>query len=142
MVTAYDINPNELIEKVAEKLKAVKEIEAPEWAKFTKTGVSKERVPERDDWWHIRCAAILRTVYRFGPIGVEKLRTKYGSKKRRGARPPHFFKASGNIIRKALQQLEKAGLLEYEKKGLRKGRKTTGKGNAFVDGVAKELAKA
>ena len=45
-------------------------------------------------------------IYRHGPIGVSKLRTKYGGKKNRGHKPEHFYKGSGSVARKVLQQFE------------------------------------
>ena len=41
-MSMFDVYPTELIEKVAEKLKDVKEIQVPSWAPFVKTGTSKE----------------------------------------------------------------------------------------------------
>ena len=141
MASIYDVYPNELINKAAEKLKEIKEIEPPEWAIFVKTGAHKERPPVELDWWYYRAAAILRSVYRMGPIGVNKLRTKYGGKKRRGHKPSRFKKGSGNIIRKCLQQLEKAGLIKNVEKGVHKGRILTPKGKSFLDKLAGEIAK-
>ena len=66
--------------------------------------------PEDQDWWYKRAASILRKIYRHGPIGTNKLKKKYGSKKNRGHKPEHFYKAAGSHIRKILQQLEKSGL--------------------------------
>ena len=128
MGNLYDTEPNELIEKASASLKAIPEIKAPEWAAYVKTGSFKERPPVREDWWHVRAAAILRTIYLKGPIGVSKLRTKYGGKKNRGMKPEHFYKGSGSIIRKILQQLEKAGLVVQASKGGHKGRVITPKG--------------
>jgi small subunit ribosomal protein S19e len=141
MVTAYDADAQKLIEKTAEKLKGVGEVKAPEWAKFAKTGTHKERPPHRIDWWHVRAAAVLRTVYERGPIGVSKLRTKYGGRKNRNVKMAHFKKGSGSVIRKVLQQLEKAGLIKAEEKGIHKGRKVTAKGSSFLDNVAKDITK-
>ena len=45
MVSIYQVNPNELIEKLAKELEGFSEIKAPEWAKFVKTGHFKERPP-------------------------------------------------------------------------------------------------
>ena len=81
MATIYDTNPNALINKAAEELK--KQIKEPEWAKFVKTGVAKDRPPAETDWWYKRAASILRSVYLKGPIGTNKLRHKYSSKKNR-----------------------------------------------------------
>jgi small subunit ribosomal protein S19e len=74
-----------------------------------------------------------------GPVGVSKLRTKYGGRKKRNVRMAHFYKGSGSVMRKALQQLEKAGLVKTEPKGLHKGRKITPKGRSFMDNIAKEM---
>lgn len=141
MVGVFDVYPNDLIEKVAEELKKVPEIKPPEWTKFVKTGVHKERPPADPDWWYKRVAAILRTIYVRGPIGVNKLRTKYGGRKRRGHKMPHHRKGSGSVIRKALQQLEKAGLVEQPKDKLKKGRIITAKGKSFLDKIAIGLLK-
>ncbi|ADG13037.1 30S ribosomal protein S19e [Methanocaldococcus infernus] len=134
MVTVYDVPPEPLIKKVAERLKELN-IGVPEWVPFVKTGVSRERRPEQDDWWYIRCASILRKIYIYGPVGVERLRTAYGGRKNRGHEPEHFYKGSGNIVRKALQELEKLGFV----KRTPEGRVITPKGRSFLDNIAKEV---
>ncbi|MCQ6253670.1 30S ribosomal protein S19e [Methanocaldococcus sp.] len=134
MVTVYDVPADKLIQKTAEKLKEM-DIEVPEWVPFVKTGVSRERRPEQEDWWYIRCASILRKIYIYGPVGVSRLRTAYGGRKNRGHEPEHFYKGSGNIIRKALQELEKLGLVEKRPEG----RVITSKGRSFLDNIAKEV---
>tara|TARA_Y100000310_G_scaffold322644_1_gene381890 strand:+ start:79 stop:468 length:390 start_codon:yes stop_codon:yes gene_type:complete len=125
---------NELIDKTAQDLKKIKEIKPPVWANLVKTGVSRERVPVEKDWWYARTASILRKVHILGPIGTSKLRTKYGSKKNRGVKPGKFYKSSGNIIRKVLQQLETAGLIIKKDKGVHKGRIITAKGKSLLFG--------
>ena len=142
MATIYDVTPSELIEKVTEELKKLKEIEPPSWAIYVKTGMSKERPPANKDWWYIRAAAVLRTIYRIGPLGVSKLRTKYGSKKNRGHKPEAFFRAGGNIFRKILQQLEKAGLVRQVAKQRHKGRVITPKGKSLLDKTASLIVKS
>ncbi|HKZ45210.1 MAG TPA: 40S ribosomal protein S19, partial [archaeon] len=69
--------------------------------------------------------------------GVSSLRSYYGGRKERGYKPAHFRRASGNIIRKILQQLEKAGFIEK----VAKGRKITSKGQKLMDRVAYEVSK-
>jgi len=44
-----------------------------------------------------------------------------------------------NILRKILQQLEKAELLKYVEKGVHKGRIVTGKGEKLLNQAAKNL---
>ena len=135
MATIYDKDTNELIAKASEELKKV--IKAPEWAQFVKTGVHKERPPVEKDWFYKRAAAILRSVYIKGPIGTNKLRIKYGGRKNRGQAQEKFYRGSGNIIRKALQQLEEAGLIKKAEKGVHKGRMITPKGKSFLDKLSK-----
>jgi len=137
MATIYDVNPNDLIEKVAKELE--KELKAPEWAPFVKTGVHKERPPTRDDWWYVRAAAVLRTIERMGPIGTSKLRGKYGGKENRGHKTEHTFKGSGSIIRKILQELDQAGFTKQAEVGVHKGRVITPKGVSLLSRVASEL---
>ncbi|MCD6476900.1 MAG: 30S ribosomal protein S19e [Candidatus Aenigmarchaeota archaeon] len=121
----------ELTEKIAKALKRNENIKPPEWSIFVKTGVNKERPPTQPDWWYLRCGAILKKIYKNGPVGVNRLRSAFSSRKRRGHKPPHTYKAGGKIIRLMVQQLENAGLVK--KAGKRKGRVVTPKGQSLVD---------
>ncbi|MHA1596591.1 MAG: 30S ribosomal protein S19e [Candidatus Asgardarchaeia archaeon] len=136
MPTVYDVPADLLIQRVAEKLKEMKEIKPPDWAKFVKTGSFKERGPMNDDWWYVRCASILRKVYMNGPVGINRLRNAYGGRERRGAKPEHFRKGSGSIVRNSLKQLESANLIE---KVEGKGRIISQKGRSFLDKTANEI---
>ena len=131
MANIFDADLQKSIEKLSTSLQSL--IKAPEWTKFVKTGTAKERPPAREDWYYVRAAAVLITVFKRGPIGVQKLRVKYGSKKRRGHSPPRFAMASGKIIRSILQQLEKAELVANKKTGVHKGRIISPKGKSLVD---------
>jgi len=139
MATIYDVDASELIKKAASDLKKIDSIKEPNWAKFVKTSAGRERPPAENDWWFTRAASILRKVYVLGPIGVNKLKIKYGGKKNRGHKPEKFYPGSGNIIRKILQQLEKAELIKYAEKGVHKGRVITPKGKKFLDKIANEI---
>ncbi len=138
MKSIYDAPRQELGEQVAEELKNYDEIKAPVWSQFVKTGTHKQRPPVQSDWWYRRTASVLIRVCRFGPIGVAKLRVKYGGKKRRGYKPAEFRKSSGNILRKILQQLESAGLIKQDTKGSHKGRVITGKGVSLLHNAGKK----
>lgn len=135
MVTVFDVKPDKLIPKVAEKLK--KDLKMPEWAKFVKTGVHVEKVPTQLDWWWTRAASILRKVYTDGPVGVNRLRVWYGGSKDRPNRPNLSMKAGGKIIRFMLQNLE---ALNYVKKA-KGGREVTPEGRKFMDATAFEVQK-
>jgi len=141
MTHILTVNPNELVNKAAEELKKQKLVEPTEWSQFVKTGHHKQRLPDSEDWWFYRAAAILRSIARLGPIGTQKLRTKYGGKKNRGLKPEHRYSASGSIIRKVLQQLEKSELIKQTEKGVHKGRVLTPKGTSFLDKIAVQIAK-
>lgn len=137
MTTVYDVPADQLIRTVAAELKKKPEIKPPEWAGFVKTGVHKELPPQEPDWWFVRAAAVMRRVYVDGPIGVERMRSFYGGRKNRGSKPNQLRKGSGSILRKSLQQLEKAGFILHD----RTGRRISPAGASFLDGVANSLAK-
>ncbi len=128
--------PAQIIDKIKETLKKDSKIAQPDWSKFIKTGANVERPPTQEDWWFIREAAILRKVSIHGPVGVQRLRTAYGGKKRRGHKPPHRKDAGGKIIRTMLQQLEESGYIKKVEKPKR-GRILTSKGQSLVDKCGK-----
>jgi len=137
MVTLKEVKIEEFIDMLKEELKKEKDIQPPAWSNFAKSGPHRERPPQQKDFWYIRSASVLKRIYVDGPIGVSKLRTFYGGRKRRGYKPAKFKKSAGNIIRKILQQLEKAGLVQTVKGG----RKITPKGQKLLSKVAKEAKK-
>ena len=142
MPTPYDVPPDKLIERLARYLKReVEAVRPPEWAIFVKTGSHVQRPPQDPDWWYVRCASLLRKLYIHGPIGVERLRSMYGGRKDRGHKPEHHRKAGGSIIRKALQQLEAAGLVQKvtDAKGHVIGRALTPEGRSLLDRIATEV---
>jgi len=136
----YELNAQEYNIKLAEALKEIKEFEEPEWAKFVKSGPAKERPIDDKDFWHKRAASVLRNIYKKGSVGVQRLRTKYGSKKNRGFKPEAFKRGSGKIIRTILQQADKAGFTEIQKpvrgvKSKKPGRILTDKGKKFLEEI-------
>jgi|TARA_B100001996_G_scaffold368099_1_gene340314 small subunit ribosomal protein S19e len=114
MTTFYDVPANLLNPALADKLTDISGISRPEWAAFVKTGVHRERPPSQENWWELRCAALLRKVAREGPIGVNALAQAYGGKKDNGSNPHTPAMGSRHIIRTALQQLQDAGLIEMK----------------------------
>jgi small subunit ribosomal protein S19e len=143
LITPFDVPASKFIEKVAKYLKDnVDAVTPPSWASFAKTGAHVQRQPQNQDWWYVRCASLLRKIYVQGSVGVEKLSAEYGGRKDFGVRPEHAVRAGGAVIRKALQQLEAAGLVETLKPG---GRRVTREGKKLLQGLAgdvqKELAK-
>jgi small subunit ribosomal protein S19e len=139
LITPNDVPAPRLIEKLARYLKEnVDAITPPTWASIAKTGAHVEKQPQNPEWWYTRCASVLRKIYVHGPIGIEKMRADYGGRKNRGVKPNRAAKASGSIIRKALQQLETAGYIETLKP---RGRKVTREGRKLLQELAEDLSK-
>ena len=150
MTTFYDVPANVLIPNLAEKLNTFKEVCAPEWASFVKTGTHRERPPSQENWWNHRLAAVLRKVAREGPIGTVHLAQSFGGKVDRGSKPNSAGTGSRQIIRTALKQLESAGLVckveakiiensEGVKSSIYSGREITALGHKLLDEVAHEV---
>jgi len=138
--SVYEMNSQEYNLKLAEALKKIHEFKEPEWVQFVKSGPSKERPIEDPDFWFKRSASILRQIYKHKIVGVNRLRTKYGSKKNRGMKPEHFMKSGGKIIRTILQQSDKAGFTESFKgikgtKDKKAGRRMTEAGKKFLEAI-------
>ena len=138
-MSVYNFDQQKYNLKLAEALKKIPEFKPPEWAEFVKSAPSKERPIDDEDFWYKRTASILKQIYKRKVVGVNRLRTKYGSKKNRGSRPEKFRKAGGKIIRTILQQSEKADFTEIVKaqRGtkIRPGRQLTEKGESFMESI-------
>jgi small subunit ribosomal protein S19e len=134
--SVYELNSQEYNSKLAEALKNIPEFKKPAWVDFVKSSSSKERPINDKDFWYKRAASVLKQMYRKKIVGVNRLRTRYGSKKNRGVKPEQFRKAGGKIIRTILQQSDKAGFTEiFREKGKKSGRRLTSKGKSFLEGI-------
>lgn len=136
----YETDNQEYNLQLAEALKSIPEFKKPEWIEFVKSGPAKARPINDPDFWHKRAASVLRQVYKKGILGVNRLKTRYGSRKKRGSRPEEFRKGSGKIIRTILQQSDAAGFTEIAKKikgvkGKKPGRQLTDKGKKFLESI-------
>ena len=138
MTTVFDVPSKELIDEVAKKLESDKVVSLPEENSYSRTGLSRENPPENNNWWFVRCASILRKIYISNGIGIEHLRAEYGGKHNRGSKPHKARSGSGTIVRRAVQQLEKAGYVTRIKG---KGRVLTPKGRSFMDNVSHDVIK-
>ena len=136
----YELGSGEYNLKLEEDLKKIPEFKKPDWVEFVKSGPAKSRPIDDEDFWYKRAASILRQIYKKKIVGVSRLRTRYGSKKKRGVRPEEFRKASGKIIRVILQQSDKVGFTEIAQivkgvKGKKPGRQLTDKGKRFLEEI-------
>ena len=134
MITVSQVPADVIIGLIAQDLKS--KILMPDWAKFVKTGRSREKAPTQADWWWIRAASILRRVDLDGPVGANRLRTFYGGRKDRGVRTEKTYRAGGKIIRVILQELEKQTLV----KSTKTGRALTPEGQSYMAKMAKKAA--
>ncbi len=130
------IEPGKYNKLLADALKKVPEFKKPEWVDFVKTGASKQRPSIDEDFWYKRAASVLRQIYLKGIVGVQRLRTRYGSRKDKGVKPPRFVRAGGKIIRVILQQSDAAGFTE-KATGKKLGRQLTSNGKQFLEAIAK-----
>ena len=138
MPTPYEVPSSILIEKLSRYIKDnIFEIKPPSWVSLVKTGTHRTRAPQNLDWWFVRSASVLRKIYIKQPIGIEHLRSEYGGRKRSGVKPEHSRKGSGSLIRKSMQQFEKAGLVEKTSKG----RILTKRGRQLMDKISTEIKK-
>jgi small subunit ribosomal protein S19e len=135
MAKVYDVPAYNFISKLSEILKT-EDLPAPSWIPFVKTGAHAIKPPQNPEWWHIRCASILRKIYLNGPISVNRLRAIYGGGKAIGYGAAHHKDASGAVIRNAIHGLEKLG---YVQKAEKKGRMVTKQGMQKLDKLATEI---
>jgi small subunit ribosomal protein S19e len=139
LTTPHDVPASKFIDRLARYLREnVDEVQPPAWASFAKTGYHVEKQPQDPFWWYTRSASVLRKVYVHGPIGLERLRADYGGRKNNGVKKSHAAKAGGSIVRKILQQLEAAGLVQTVRF---QGRGMTPKGRKLLQEVAGDLHK-
>ena len=96
-----------------------------------KTGHSRELPPQDPDWFYIRCASIARQIYLRKTVGVGRLSKMYGNAKDRGSAPSRHVDASGYVIRRAMQALEKLGVVEIDEET--GGRRITPAGQRDLD---------
>lgn len=106
-----------LLSNVAQTLKGDERIKVPEWTKFVKAGIHREKSWEQPDWYYLRLASTLRKVYLNGPIGTTKLSQEYGGKVDRGSKRYHPSQGSRSIVRHMLETLETLGYVKKEPKG-------------------------
>ncbi|MGQ9543099.1 MAG: 30S ribosomal protein S19e [Candidatus Bathyarchaeia archaeon] len=137
--TVYDVPADRLIKRLASYIKEnIGEVTPPAWSLTAKTGSHTEHPPQDPDWWYMRCASILRKLYIKAPIGVSRLRSEYGGRRRRGTSREHVRRGGGSSVREPLQQLEKARLVT---KVERKGRRLTSEGVSLLNKIASEIIK-
>ncbi len=131
-----EVDASELVRGAADMLMKAG-IEKPAYVEYVKSSPSRERSPAEGSFWYLRCASLLRQVYLNGPIGISRLRIRYGGRKRHVVHRHHSVRAGGSIIKDAFDALERLGYVKKTKKG----REITPKGISFLDKTASAIAK-
>jgi small subunit ribosomal protein S19e len=135
--TPYNIPQSQFIQRLAKYIKEnIDQVQPPTWATAAKTSSHTQRQPEDPNWWFTRAASILRKIYLHGPIGMEHLRADYGGRKGAKVSREHVRKGGSSNIRKIVQQLEAAKLVENAKT---KGRIISKEGRRTLDRLAAEI---
>ncbi|KAJ9464663.1 40S ribosomal protein S19-1 [Diplonema papillatum] len=132
-VTLKDADAAKFVKAYAMHLKAQGHLQVPTWADLAKTGTQCELAPQDPDWFFTRVASVARQVYIRSGSGIGGLRKRYGGSYQKNCIRPHFQKAAGGPIRKALQALETLKVLEKKVDG---GRQITAKGAQDMDRIA------
>ncbi|VDD97347.1 unnamed protein product [Enterobius vermicularis] len=127
-----DVDQHEIVRQIAMFLKKSGKVKVPEWSDLVKLGCNKELAPVDPDWYYTRTASVARRLYIRSPTGKDWLWNKT-----RGVAPNHFVKASGTVIRKALQTLEAIKWVEKHPNG--NGRILTRQGRKDLDRIASQL---
>lgn len=138
MTTAYDVPAENLITKLADKLKQDPKFKPPDWSQYVKTGIHREKPPVNDDWWYLRTAAVLRKIYIHSPVGVKHVSQMFGGSINKGSKPNQSWSGSRSIIRYTMKQLESAGFIKTVEG---KGRVIQPVGQKLLDGIAHEIHK-
>ncbi|CAG9461740.1 unnamed protein product [Pedinophyceae sp. YPF-701] len=132
-----DVPADAFIKAYAAHLKGTGKVQVPANSHIIKTGVRKEHGPYNPDWFYVRMAAAARRVYLHQNVGVGTFKRLFGGNyRRRTTAPEHFSTAAGGNIRKALQELERIGVVEKASAG---GRAITRKGMSELDTVARSI---
>ncbi|KAJ3105679.1 40S ribosomal protein S19 [Phlyctochytrium planicorne] len=134
--TVKDVQSHAFVKAYAAYLKRTGRLEVPKWVDIVKTGKQKELAPYDPDWFYVRAASVARHIYLRSGVGVGALRKNYGGCKNRGVRPHHATTASGSVVRKVMQSLEKIKVLEKDEKG---GRRISTDGQKDLDRIAAQI---
>ena len=137
MVSVNDVPADEFVVALASHFKTSGKIQLPKWHDIVKTSPARQLPPTNPDWYYVRVASVARKIYTTPNMGIGALARAYGGHQKIGVRRGHFREASTGILRNALQQLEKAGLVS---KG-EKGRTITKAGQRELDTLAGSIYK-
>jgi len=131
--TVRDVPAHKWVKAMAQQFKREGKILVPTCTDFIKTSHGRERAPQNPDWYYMRCASVLRRIYKRPGTGYGGLSKAYGNRKNRGSMPERTIRAATGPIHWACKSLEGLKLIA---KGKGKGRIVTPEGRKKADTVA------
>lgn len=118
MIELFTVKPDEFNQVLADHLKNTSKVNPPKNVDLIKTCHGKQRAPCERDWYYKRAASIVRkmllAMHADKNVGVRKLSSKYGCSKNRGSQPSKHVDGSRGLIRRIMQDLEKADWIVKE----------------------------
>lgn len=131
--TLRDVNAWRWVKTAAAHFKQEGKLFVPRCTELVKTSHGRERAPQKQDWFYIRCAAVLRAIYLRPGTGYGGLSKRFGNKKNRGSQPEITTKAARGLLHWACRSLEGLKLVTKGKEG---GHVITKEGRKKVDTIA------
>ncbi|KAL0229959.1 hypothetical protein PCE1_003523 [Barthelona sp. PCE] len=131
------VTADQFIQACGLHLKNANILELPTEITYIKSAPGRELGPQDPDWFFKRAAAILRRVYIQPGIGLGGFAKYFGAKARNGHARNHGALAARGVIRRIIQNFEKAGLIEQSTKG----RVLSSEGRRVCDTVATNILK-
>ena len=131
--TVHDVPANKWVKAMAQQFKREGKLMVPTCTEHLKTSHGRERAPQNNDWYYVRCAAVLRHVYLRPGNGYGGLAKAFANKKNKGTLPEATVKAATGPLHWACKSLEGLKLIA---KGKAHGRVLTREGRKRADTVA------
>ena len=131
--TIRDVRASRWVRAMAAHFKQEGKLFVPNCTELVKTSHGRERAPQNADWYYIRCASVLRSIYLRPGTGYGGLSKRYGIKKNRGSQPEITSRASRGLLHWCCKSLEGLKLIA---KGKESGRVVTKDGRKKADTIA------
>ena len=131
--TVRDVNGWRFVKALARHFKQEGKLFVPRCTEIVKTSHGRERAPQNEDWYYIRCAAVLRALYLRPGQGYGGLSKRFGIKKNRGSQPEITTRGARGLLHWACRSLEGLKLVT---KGKESGHVVTKEGRKKADTIA------
>ncbi|KAG4088537.1 ribosomal protein S19 [Neocallimastix lanati (nom. inval.)] len=138
-ITVKDINSQVFVKAYAAHLKKSGEMTSPKYVDRRKASIRKYSINE-NDLYYIKAASVARHFYLRSNVGIGGLCKSNSGLSRHSVHTPNASynptTATGNTIRKIIENFEEMGILEKDYYG---GRRLSQKGRKSLDSVAIQI---